>query len=61
VTKKYKWIFASRFRRDVFGWRSQVPIQRIKEALSEVRLVSRKDPILAAEGAVLFFEKYHPL
>lgn len=49
--------FTSKFRHHAFGWRSQLPIQRIKEAVRELRNLSRKEPILAAEGAVLFLEK----
>jgi len=56
----YKWQFASRFKRNAFGWRSDAPIQRIKEALAEIRLVARKEPVLAAEGAVKFLEKLSP-
>ncbi len=56
----YKWQFAPRFKRNAFGWRSDTPVQRIKEALSEIRLVARKDPILAAEGAILLLEKLSP-
>lgn len=56
----HKWQFVPRFRRSGFGWRSQVPMQRIKEALSEIRKVARKDPVLGAEGAVLFLEKISP-
>ena len=55
-----KWQFAPRFRRHAFGWKSQPPIQRIKEALSEIRKVARQDPKLAAEGAILFLEKLSP-
>lgn len=58
--QKHKWVFVSRFRRGVFGWRSDVPIKRIKEAMTEIRGVSRKDPVLAGEGAVLFLEKIAP-
>ncbi len=54
---KYKWIFAPRFRRHAFGWRSQTPIKRIKEASREIKKVVRKEPVVAAEGAVLFLEK----
>jgi tetratricopeptide (TPR) repeat protein len=53
----YKWEFASRFRSRAFGWRSDLPIKRIKEALSEIKQVARKEPVLAAEGAVLFLGK----
>jgi hypothetical protein len=56
----YKWQFAPRFRRNAFGWKSDTPIQRIKEALVEIKAVAKKEPILAAEGAVLFLEKLAP-
>jgi len=57
---KHKWTFRARFRRHAFGWRSQPAIKRIKEAVSEIKKASRKDPILGAEGAVVFFEKLSP-
>ena len=60
MSNAYKWQFAPRFRRHAFGWRSDTPIQRIKEALSEIKLVARKEPILAAEGAVTLLEKLSP-
>lgn len=56
----YKWQFAPRFRRNAFGWKSDTPIQRIKEALTEIKAVARKEPVLAAEGAVLLLEKLAP-
>ena len=56
----HKWQFASRFRRNAFGWKSDTPIQRIKEALTEIKQVARKEPILAAEGAVTLLEKLSP-
>jgi len=55
--KKYPWTFRARFRRRSFGWRSQPAIKRIKEAVSEIRKVARKDPALGGAGAVLFLEK----
>ena len=54
---KKKWMFAPRFRRNAFGWRSLPAITRVKEAVAEIRKVARKDPTLAAEGAVLFLTK----
>ncbi|RLE22638.1 MAG: hypothetical protein DRJ65_13465 [Acidobacteria bacterium] len=57
---KYKWQFKARFRRHAFGWRSQPAIKRIKEAVSEIKKVARKDPVLAAEGAVSFLERVSP-
>lgn len=56
----HKWTFASRFRRHAFGWRSRLPAKRVKEAVSEIKKVARKDPVLGAEGAVLFLEKVSP-
>jgi len=56
----HKWLFAPRFRRNAFGWKSDTPIQRIKEALAEIKAVAKKEPALAAEGAVLFLEKLAP-
>jgi hypothetical protein len=60
MSTAHKWQFAPRFRRQAFGWRSDTPIQRIKEALAEIKQVARKEPVLAAEGAVLLLEKVAP-
>ena len=54
---KYKWTFAPRFRRQAFGWRSQPAIERVKEAVAEIKAAARQDTMLAAEGAVLLLEK----
>lgn len=56
----HKWTFAPRFRRHAFGWRSQPAVQRVREASAEIQKVARKDPALAAAGAVLFLEKVSP-
>jgi len=60
MATSYKWQFAPRFRRNAFGWKSDTPIQRIKEAVTEIKAISKKEPVLAAEGAVLFLEKLAP-
>jgi hypothetical protein len=60
ASSKHVWTFASRFRRSAFGWRSDPAITRIKEALTEIKAVNRKEPMLAAEGAVLFLIKLSP-
>jgi hypothetical protein len=57
---RHKWAFTARFRRHAFGWRSQPAIQRVKEAVSEIKGVGRKDPTLAADGAVAFIERVSP-
>ncbi|MEE9385028.1 MAG: hypothetical protein V3V08_16610 [Nannocystaceae bacterium] len=56
----HKWEFRARFRRRAFGWKSQPAIKRVKEAVSEIKKVARKDKLLAAEAAVLFLEKVSP-
>jgi tetratricopeptide (TPR) repeat protein len=57
---KHTWAFGPRFRSGSFGWRSEPAITRIKEAVSEIKAVARKEPVLAAEGAVLFLQKVSP-
>ncbi len=56
----HPWQFASHFRRHAFGWQSNLPIQRIKEALSEIKQIAQLDSVLAAEGAVILLEKLSP-
>ena len=57
----HPWAFRARFRRSAFGWKGSRPaIERIHEALTEIRAVARQDPATAAEGAVLFLEKLSP-
>jgi hypothetical protein len=60
MTTSHPWQFAPRFRRNAFGWQSDTPIQRIKEALAEIKAVAKKEPVVAAEGAVRFLEKLSP-
>jgi len=57
---RHQWVFRARFRRQAFGWKSQPAIQRVKEAVSEIKKVARKDLVQAAEGAVLFLERVSP-
>ena len=59
-SSSHKWAFASHFRRQAFGWRSALPIQRLKEAVTEIKRTVRTDPLLAADGAVLLLEKLSP-
>jgi hypothetical protein len=56
----HTWAFRARFRRDAFGWKSQPAITRIREAVAEIRKVAKSDPLLGAEGAVLFLERVSP-
>ena len=58
--KAVHWEFTRRFRRGAFGWKSQPAIERVKRAVSEIKTVARRDPVLGAEGAVLFLERVSP-
>lgn len=56
----HTWEFKARFRRHAFGWKSQPAITRIKQAVAEIKKVAKKDPVLAAEGAIAFLERVSP-
>jgi hypothetical protein len=56
----HKWEFKARFRRHAFGWKSQPAITRIKQAVTEIKKVAKKEPVLAAEGAIAFLERVSP-
>jgi hypothetical protein len=54
------WAFRARFRREAFGWKPQPAITRVREAVAEIKKVSKGRPVVAAEGAVLFLERVSP-
>jgi hypothetical protein len=56
----HKWQFKARFRRTAFGWKSQPAIERVRQAVSEIKQVARTVPIEAAEGAVVLIERLSP-
>jgi hypothetical protein len=58
--KAAHWEFTRRFRRGAFGWKSQPAIERVRQAVSEIKTVARRNPVLGAEGAVLFLERVSP-
>lgn len=58
--ESYQWEFSAKFRSGAFGWKSDLPIKRIKEAISEIKKVAKKEPVLAAEGAISFLSKVSP-
>ena len=58
---KHKWIFPTRFRVGAYGWKaSRLACQRLREAVSEIKKVAKKDPVPGAEGAVRLIEKLWP-
>ncbi len=57
----HKWAFRARFRSRAYSWKgTQIASKRMREAVSEIRKVRRKDPVLAAEGTVLLFSRLWP-
>lgn len=56
----HKWAFKARFRRHAFGWKSQPAITRVRQAVAEIQKVAKKEPAIAAEGAVSFLERISP-
>ncbi len=57
----HKWIFPARFRAGAYGWKSsRLACQRLREAVSEIKKVAKKEPDLTAEGAVRLIEKLWP-
>ncbi len=54
----HKWAFKSRFRSGAYGpGGSAKAVERVRQAVSEVKAVAGRDPVLAAEGAVTFLER----
>jgi hypothetical protein len=59
-SETHRWEFKARFRRHAFGWRSQPAVTRVRQAVAEIRKVARREPVLAAEGAIAFLERLSP-
>jgi len=60
AARRHKWAFRARFRARAFGWRSQPAVTRVREAVAEIKKAAKSDPLLGAEGAVLFLERVSP-
>ncbi len=59
--EKYKWTFPARFRTGAYSWKaSRLACQRLREAVSEIKKVTKKDPVFGAEGAIRLMEKLWP-
>ncbi len=55
---KHKWKFPARFRAGTYSWKaSKLAGQRLREAVTEIKKVAKKDPVLGAQGAVRLIEK----
>ena len=61
MAHSHKWTFPARFRAGAYSWRaSRLACQRLREAVSEIKKATKKDPVLGAEGAVRLMEKIWP-
>jgi hypothetical protein len=61
MAAKYSWTFKARLRVRAFGWRgSHLACQRLKEAVTEIKKVARKDPVTAGDGVVSLMERIWP-
>lgn len=59
--RAHKWSFPARFRAGAYSWRaSRLACQRLREAVSEIKKIAKKDPLIGAEGAVRLMEKIWP-
>jgi hypothetical protein len=60
-SSSHKWQFKARFRSGAYSWKGTSPAsKRLREAVSEIRKVARKDPVTAADGVVTIFERLWP-
>lgn len=57
----HKWVFPAQFRAGAYSWKaSRLACQRLREAVSEIKKVTKKDPLVGAEGTVRLMEKIWP-
>lgn len=58
---KHKWKFKSHFRKQAYGWKGTAPAsKRMREAVSEIKKIAKKDPALAGEGVIELFYRLYP-
>jgi hypothetical protein len=58
---KHKWKFKSHFRKQAYGWKgTALASKRMREAVSEIKKVAKKDPALAGEGVIELFYRLYP-
>jgi tetratricopeptide (TPR) repeat protein len=57
----HPWTFKKHFRRQAYSWNgTALASKRMKEAVSEIKKVARKDSSLAGEGVVELFYRLYP-
>lgn len=61
MKNKHTWNFKKYFRKGAFGWKgTTLATKRLKEAVSEIKKVSKTDPFLAGDGCVILMERLYP-
>ena len=61
MASPHKWQFKARFRHGTFGWRgAALASKRLREAVSEIRKVAKKNPVVAGDGVVALMERLWP-
>ena len=58
---KYTWTLKPRLRTRAFGWKgSHLACRHLKEAVAEIKKLSKTDPVTAADGVVCLMERIWP-
>jgi len=58
---KHKWKFKSYFRSGAYSWKGTAKAsKRMKESVSEIKKVAKKDTSLSGEGAIELFVRLYP-
>ena len=53
MVTKHRWTFISRFRREAYSWNGTAfASKRMREVVSEIKKVAKKDIALAGEGVI---------
>jgi len=61
MVMSHKWTFKARFRTKAYGWNgTALATKRLREAVSEIKKVGKKQPVLAGEGVVSLLERIWP-
>jgi len=61
MTVIQNWKFKAKLRTNAYGWQgSSLAISRLKEAVAEIKLVAKTDPVLAGDGIVALAERIWP-
>lgn len=59
-SQQHQWIFRNRLYQHAVGSRLIQGLKKVDLGIAEIKKIATKDPILAADGAVLFFQRISP-